>query len=617
MCGIVGGVAERNVVPILIEGLRRLEYRGYDSAGLAVLNDTGIDRARAVGKVQNLADLVAESRVSGFDGIAHTRWATHGKPAERNAHPHVSEDRIVLVHNGIIENAFDLREKLEAQGVVFASETDTEVVVHLLAQISKTETDWLMAVKKTLAQLHGSFALAILNKDIAGRLIVARQGSPLVIGKGFGEHFVASDQMALLPVTQQFIFLEEGDVADVTRDRVTIYDKDWRLLDAAARPVVQSNLTMDSVSKGEFRHFMAKEIHEQPSLIAESLEGRLLPTGVVSNLLGPDSDEMLKSIQAIKIVGCGTSFLSGEVARYWLEFLVDMPCQVEIASEFRYRQPSMFHNTLMVFISQSGETADTLSAMREAKARGFRTLAVVNVPESSMVREADMVLLTRAGREMSVASTKGFTTQLVAMMLLVLAIGKAKGNLTHEKSQELVNELRALPDVLRQILTKEKEDEIRQMAEKLALKDNAMFLGRGFMYPIAEEGALKMKELSYIHAEAYPAGELKHGPLALIDEKMPVVSVAPNDVLWAKLKSNLEEVSARGGELFVFSAAGMIDPSEFEHARYHNICLPITLTSLAPVAYVVPLQLLAYHTAVIRGTDVDQPRNLAKSVTVE
>lgn len=615
MCGIVGGVAERNVVPILVEGLRRLEYRGYDSAGLAVLNATGIERARAVGKVQNLADLVAEDSVSGNDGIAHTRWATHGKPAERNAHPHVSEDRIVLVHNGIIENAFTLREQLEAKGVVFSSETDTEVVVHLLAQVSKTEADWLQAVKKTLAQLHGSYALAILNKAMPGRMIVARQGSPLVIGKGFGEHFVASDQMALLPVTQQFIFLEEGDVADVTRESVTIYDKNWRLLSDADRPVVQSNLTLDAVSKGEYRHFMLKEIHEQPSLIAESLEGRLLTHGVVSNLLGPDSDDMLKAIQAIKIVGCGTSFLSGEVARYWLEYLVDMPCQVEIASEFRYRQPSMFQNTLMVFISQSGETADTLSAMREAKARGFKTLAIVNVPESSMVREADMVLLTRAGREMSVASTKGFTTQLVALMLLVLAIGKAKGTLSADESQALVNELRALPDVMHQVLAK--DEEIQLMAQKLALKDNAMFLGRGFMYPIAEEGALKMKELSYIHAEAYPAGELKHGPLALIDERMPVVSVAPNDVLWAKLKSNLEEVSARGGELFVFSAAGMIDPSEFEHARYHNICLPIQLTSLAPVAYIVPLQLLAYHTAVIRGTDVDQPRNLAKSVTVE
>lgn len=612
MCGIVGGVAERNVVPILVEGLRRLEYRGYDSAGLAVLTADGIDRARAVGKVQALADLVAEEGVEGRCGIAHTRWATHGKPAERNAHPHVSEERIVLVHNGIIENAFDLRERLEAQGMVFSSETDTEVVVHLLAQVSKSEPDWLEAVKKTLAQLEGSYALAILNKDIPGRLIVARQGSPLVIGCGFGENFVASDQMALLPVTQQFQFLEEGDVADVTRESVVIYDRHWQRVD---RPVVQSNLTLDAVSKGEYRHFMAKEIHEQPGLIAEALEGRLLASGVVSNLLGPDSDEMLKGIQAIKIVGCGTSFLSGEVARYWLEYLVDMPCQVEIASEFRYRQPSMFHNTLMVFISQSGETADTLSAMREAKARGFRTLAVVNVPESSMVREADMVLLTRAGREMSVASTKGFTTQLVALMLLVLAIGKAKGNMSPEVAQTLVHELRALPDVLRQVLTK--EDDIRQMAEKLALKDNAMFLGRGFMYPIAEEGALKMKELSYIHAEAYPAGELKHGPLALIDERMPVVSVAPNDVLWAKLKSNLEEVSARGGELFVFSAEGMIDPSEFEHARYHNICLPIALTSLAPVAYIVPLQLLAYHTAVIRGTDVDQPRNLAKSVTVE
>lgn len=612
MCGIVGGVAERNVVPILVEGLRRLEYRGYDSAGLAVLTADGIDRARAVGKVQALADLVAEEGMEGRCGIAHTRWATHGKPAERNAHPHVSEERIVLVHNGIIENAFELRERLEAQGMVFSSETDTEVVVHLLAQVSKSEPDWLEAVKKTLAQLEGSYALAILNKDIPGRLIVARQGSPLVIGCGFGENFVASDQMALLPVTQQFQFLEEGDVADVTRETVVIYDRHWQPVD---RPVVQSNLTLDAVSKGEYRHFMAKEIHEQPGLIAEALEGRLLASGVVSNLLGPDSDEMLKGIQAIKIVGCGTSFLSGEVARYWLEYLVDMPCQVEIASEFRYRQPSMFHNTLMVFISQSGETADTLSAMREAKARGFRTLAVVNVPESSMVREADMVLLTRAGREMSVASTKGFTTQLVALMLLVLAIGKAKGNMTPEVAQTLVHELRALPDVLRQVLTK--EDDIRQMAEKLALKDNAMFLGRGFMYPIAEEGALKMKELSYIHAEAYPAGELKHGPLALIDERMPVVSVAPNDVLWAKLKSNLEEVSARGGELFVFSAEGMIDPSEFEHARYHNICLPIALTSLAPVAYIVPLQLLAYHTAVIRGTDVDQPRNLAKSVTVE
>lgn len=615
MCGIVGGVAERNVVPILIEGLRRLEYRGYDSAGLAVLNEKGIDRARAVGKVQNLADLVAEEGVAGVYGIAHTRWATHGKPAERNAHPHVSEDRIVLVHNGIIENAFDLREAMQAQGVVFSSETDTEVVVHLLAQESKKTSDWLQAVKNTLAKLHGSFALAILNKDIPGRMIVAREGSPLVIGLGFGEKFVASDQMALLPVTQQFIFLEEGDVADITKDSLTIYDRQWRRLESSERPVVQSNLTNDSVSKGEYRHFMLKEIHEQPSLIAESLEGRLLPNGVVSNLLGPDSDDMLGSIEAIKVVGCGTSFLSGEVARYWLEYLVDMPCQVEIASEFRYRQPSMFKNTLMVFISQSGETADTLSAMREAKARGFKTLAVVNVPESSMVREADMVLLTRAGREMSVASTKGFTTQLVAMMLLVLAIGKAKGNLKDEDAQVLVNELRALPDTLRQVLTK--DDEIQQMAQKLALKDNAMFLGRGFMYPIAEEGALKMKELSYIHAEAYPAGELKHGPLALIDDKMPVVSVAPNDVLWAKLKSNLEEVSARGGELFVFSAAGMIDPSEFEHARYHNICLPIQLNSLAPVAYVVPLQLLAYHTAVIRGTDVDQPRNLAKSVTVE
>ncbi|MGC9457409.1 MAG: glutamine--fructose-6-phosphate transaminase (isomerizing) [Halothiobacillaceae bacterium] len=613
MCGIVGAVAERNVWPILLEGLRRLEYRGYDSAGLAVLDDSGaIGRCRALGKVQALADRVAEAPPLGSTGVAHTRWATHGAPAEHNAHPHMAGDRVALVHNGIIENHSRLREELVAAGCRFESDTDTEVVAHLIGQFLQGGATPAEAFEQALKRLDGAYALAVIFAQEPEHLYCARRGSPLVVGLGVGEHFLASDALALLPVTQRFVFLEEGDRAVVSRDAVRILDAAGRPVE---RPVRESSLAGDVVEKGGFRHFMLKEIHEQPRAVADTLQGRLLDDRLLPAILGPDADQRLAAVRRVRIVACGTSHHAGLVARYWFEDILRVPCQVEVASEFHYRNPVLEPGTLLVAISQSGETADTLSALRAARLRqpDILVLGVCNAPESSLVRESDLVLMTHAGPEVSVASTKAFSTQLVALGLLLMAVGRATGRMTPDQEARIVGGLNKIPARLADVL--EHDEAVRQLAERLVEKHHALFLGRGTMYPIALEGALKLKEISYIHAEGYPAGELKHGPLALIDEDMPVIAVAPQDDLVDKLVSNLEEVAARGAELFVFA-------DERVRIRPHPrmTVLPVTANLgriSAPVIFNIPLQLLAYHVAVLKGTDVDQPRNLAKSVTVE
>lgn len=610
MCGIIGAVAERDVVPILLEGLRRLEYRGYDSAGVAVIDkDACIDRVRTVGKVAQLDAAIQESPVAGKTGIAHTRWATHGKPSQSNAHPHICRKRVAIVHNGIIENHELLRSRQTEGGHAFTSETDTEVVVHQIYDHQQQGKSLLEAVRATVADLDGAYALGVISNDDPERIVAARRGSPLVIGIGIGEHFIASDVAALLPVTQKFIFLEDGDIADITRDSLTIYNAQGEIVD---RPLKVSQLSADAMERGTYRHYMLKEIFEQPRAIAETLEGRLSGDTVLEQSFGPGAKEILDNVKGVHIIACGTSYHAGLVAKYWFEAIAGVPCSVEVASEFRYRHPIARRNSLVIAISQSGETADTLAALQEAKKLGFgHTLAICNVPESSIVREADLTLMTRAGPEIGVASTKAFTTQLVALMLLVIVLGRRHG-MAAQTEIKLVEQLRSLPRCIEDVLGLNKA--IEELAEFFANKHNALFLGRGAQYPVAMEGALKLKEISYIHAEAYPAGELKHGPLALVDAEMPVISVAPNNELLEKLKSNLQEVRARGGELIVF-ADEQADMKSASNVRVMTVAP--TEDPVAPIIYTVPLQLLSYYVAVLKGTDVDQPRNLAKSVTVE
>jgi glucosamine--fructose-6-phosphate aminotransferase (isomerizing) len=608
MCGIVGAVAQRNVVPILIEGLQRLEYRGYDSAGLAVRQSDGhLGRIRAVGKVAMLRQLVETNPIEGDLGIAHTRWATHGMPAERNAHPHMSGEKVAVVHNGIIENHAELREELKAKGYFFTSETDTEVIAHLLAHLLESEPDLLKAVQKAVRQLVGAYGLAVSSPDEPDRLVVARAGSPLVVGLGVGENFIASDVFALLPVTQRFLFLEEGDIAEIRRDGIRVFDVAGN---PAQRPERISQISASTADKGPYRHYMLKEIFEQPAVIAETLEGRIHKGRLLEESFGHEARALFDKTLGVHIIACGTSYHAGLVARYWLEE-IGIPCSVEVASEYRYRKVVVPPGTLFLSISQSGETADTLAALRFAKQAGYvGSLTICNVPESSLTRESDVALMTRAGPEIGVASTKAFTTQLTALRLVALALARRRG-LTAEDERRLVDELHALPRQVEVVL--ELSESIRAMADAFSDKHDALFLGRGAFYPIALEGALKLKEISYIHAEAYPAGELKHGPLALVDASMPVVCALPDDPLLDKVLSNLQEVRARGGELFLFSDHKV----KIELDRYQNLTLADIYPSTAPIVYSVPLQLLAYHVAVLKGTDVDQPRNLAKSVTVE
>ncbi|WP_207831395.1 glutamine--fructose-6-phosphate transaminase (isomerizing) [Pseudomonas sp. 43(2021)] len=611
MCGIVGAVAERNITAILIEGLKRLEYRGYDSAGLAVLTQNGeLQRRRRIGKVSELQAAVAAEPLAGQLGIAHTRWATHGAPTEGNAHPHFSGSEVAVVHNGIIENHEELREELKDLGYVFTSQTDTEVIVHLIHHTLKSIPDLTDALKAAVKRLHGAYGLALISAKQPDRLVAARSGSPLVIGLGLGENFLASDQLALRQVTDRFMYLEEGDIAEIRRDQVSIWDQDGHKVQ---RETVQYHEGAEAADKGAYRHFMLKEIHEQPSVVQRTLEGRLGKDNVMVQAFGPKAAELFAKVRNVQIVACGTSYHAGMVARYWLESLAGIPCQVEVASEFRYRKVVVQSDTLFVSISQSGETADTLAALRNAKELGFLgSLAICNVGISSLVRESDLTLLTLAGPEIGVASTKAFTTQLVSLMLLTLALGQVRGTLEAGVEAELVEELRRLPARLGEALAMDAT--VEKIAELFADKHHTLFLGRGAQYPVAMEGALKLKEISYIHAEAYPAGELKHGPLALVDNDMPVVTVAPNNELLEKLKSNLQEVRARGGELVVFAdeQAGMTNGE-----GTHVIKVPHIADALAPILYTIPLQLLSYYVAVLKGTDVDQPRNLAKSVTVE
>ncbi|WP_166362216.1 glutamine--fructose-6-phosphate transaminase (isomerizing) [Pseudomonas akapageensis] len=611
MCGIVGAVAERNITAILIEGLKRLEYRGYDSAGLAIVTNAGmLERRRRIGKVSELEAAVAAEPIAGQLGIAHTRWATHGAPSEHNAHPHFSGNDVAVVHNGIIENHEELRERLKGLGYVFSSETDTEVIVHLLHHTLKTQPDLAQALKLAVKELHGAYGLAVISLAQPDRLLAARSGSPLVIGLGHGENFLASDQLALRQVTDRFMYLEEGDIAEIRRDEVNIWDVNGK---PVVRETVQYHEGAEAADKGEFRHFMLKEIHEQPKVVQRTLEGRLAQNHVLVQAFGPQAAELFAKVRNVQIVACGTSYHAGMVARYWLEGLAGIPCQVEVASEFRYRKVVVQPDTLFVSISQSGETADTLAALRNAKELGFlASLAICNVGISSLVRESDLTLLTQAGPEIGVASTKAFTTQLVGLMLLTLSLGQVRGTLAAGVEAELVEELRRLPTRLGEALSMDAT--VEKVAELFADKHHTLFLGRGAQFPVAMEGALKLKEISYIHAEAYPAGELKHGPLALVDNDMPVVTVAPNNELLEKLKSNLQEVRARGGELIVFADE---NASLSNGPGTHVIAMPHIIDALAPILYTIPLQLLSYYVAVLKGTDVDQPRNLAKSVTVE
>ncbi len=610
MCGIVGAVAQRDVVEILVEGLRRLEYRGYDSAGVAVIDShANLQRVRRLGKVKELSDAVELNPLPGGTGIAHTRWATHGEPSERNAHPHTSKNNIAVVHNGIIENHESLRASLKSDGFEFESDTDTEVIAHLVEKELSDSSSLLEAVKKAVAQLEGAYGTVIMDKEDNSRLVVARSGSPLVIGLGIGENFIASDQLALLPVTRRFIFLEEGDVAEITRHKINIFDKDGQEVE---REIHESTASYDAGDKGQYRHYMLKEIYEQPSAVNNTLEGRLSQDSVLDETFGNGASELFEKVKHVQIVACGTSYHSGMVARYWLESLAGVSCNVEIASEFRYRKSFVQPNSLLVTISQSGETADTLAALRLSKELGYLgSLTICNVAGSSLVRESDLAFMTRAGAEIGVASTKAFTTQLVGLAMMVIAIGKYNG-LDEAKQKELVEALKSVPTKLEESLSL--ADQIEGLAEEFADKHHSLFLGRGDQYPIAMEGALKLKEISYIHAEAYAAGELKHGPLALIDAEMPIIVVAPNNELLEKLKSNVEEVRARGGILFVFADANARFESD-ETMRVINV--PHTHDWIAPIIYTLPLQLLSYYVAIIKGTDVDQPRNLAKSVTVE
>lgn len=616
MCGIVAGVAERNVTPILLEGLRRLEYRGYDSSGIALLSADGVlKRVRALGKVKKLEDKIEqEADFTGNIGIAHTRWATHGAPAENNAHPHICNNKVAVVHNGIIENYQVLKQAQLKDGYRFTSETDTEVVAHAIHQQLETTDDLFRAVSRAVSQFEGAYALGVIATNDPNTLVAARKGSPLVIGIGFGEHFIASDVSALLPVTQNFIFLEEGDVAKLTRQSIEIYDVNGNRVE---RPVKQSNLSITAVELGEHRHYMHKEIFEQPQAVIDTLEGRITQDKVLVSSFGHEAEAIFQSIKQLHIIACGTSYHAGLVAKYWIEDIADIPCQVEVASEYRYRNPVIQNDTLFVTLSQSGETADTLAALQQIKSKrdgkNIPTLTICNVAESSLTRESDLCYLTHAGPEIGVASTKAFTTQLVALALLITSIGKVKQTINEEREALIVNGLQKLPSLIANALTH--EDEIKEVAELFADKEHALFLGRGTMYPIAMEGALKLKEISYIHAEAYPAGELKHGPLALIDESMPVVAIAPLDDLLEKLRSNLQEVKARGGQMIVFEDE-LSDTSSEEGFKIIKATTNVGRIT-APITYNILLQLLSYHVALIKGTDVDQPRNLAKSVTVE
>ena len=607
MCGIVGALAQRDVSSILLEGLHRLEYRGYDSAGIALINDNKLERFRALGKVKELDAKVSPDQ-SGHIGIAHTRWATHGEPSESNAHPHFSNDRVAVVHNGIIENYIEIRERLLSQGYEFSSETDSEVVAHLIN--SYFQDDLFTAVKKAVDELEGAFALGIIATNDPDTLVACRRGNPLVVGIGIKENFIASDVSALLPVTNKFAFVEEGDYVVLKQKKFQIYDSGGNEKD----PEIHiSELNSDSTSKGEYRHYMLKEIHEQGHAVAECLEGRINDETVLGSIFGPGADDIFNKVENIQIIACGTSSLAGMVARYWIESALDIPCQVEVASEFRYRKSVVPKNTLFVTLSQSGETADTLSALRSLDSENYcGTLSICNAPESSLVRESDLVMMTRAGPEIGVASTKAFTTQLVAMLLMLMSIGKRQNRLEDSVIAEIVAELKSLPGLIDRLL--KLEGKIETIAQDFVEKQNALFLGRGEHYPIAMEGALKLKEISYIHAEAYPAGELKHGPLALVDSEMPVVVVAPNDELLEKLHSNMQEVKARGGCLYVFAHRGANLEADDDDVLIEMDCDTRWVT---PILSVVPLQILSYHVAVLRGTDVDQPRNLAKSVTVE
>ncbi len=611
MCGIVGAIAERNISAILVEGLKRLEYRGYDSAGVAIFTSEGtLQRCRRSGKVAELDQALAGEPLLGRLGIAHTRWATHGAPCERNAHPHFSGTELAVAHNGIIENHEALRERLQGLGYVFTSDTDTETIVHLLHHKLQEHADLADALKAAIPELHGAYGLAVISAQQPDRLLAARSGSPLVIGLGMGENFLASDQLALRQVTDRFMYLEEGDIAEIRRDSVQIWDQHGQ---SVQREQVQYHEGAEAADKGAYRHFMLKEIHEQPKVVQRTLEGRLGSDHVLVQAFGPQAAELFAQVKNVQIVACGTSYHAGMVARYWLEELAGIPCQIEVASEFRYRKVVVHPDSLFVSISQSGETADTLAALRNAKELGFlSSLAICNVGTSSLVRESALTLLTQAGPEIGVASTKAFTTQLVALLLLTLSLGQVRGTLSKANEAELVDELRRLPTRLGEALAMDKT--VEKIAELFAEKHHTLFLGRGAQYPVAMEGALKLKEISYIHAEAYPAGELKHGPLALVDSDMPVVTVAPNNELLEKLKSNLQEVRARGGELIVFAdeQAGMSNGE-----GTHVVNVPHVHAVLAPILYTLPLQLLSYYVAVLQGTDVDQPRNLAKSVTVE
>ena len=608
MCGIVGAIAERNVVSILLQGLQRLEYRGYDSAGLAMVHDGKLQRVRSTGRVAELTTRSAAT--TGHLGIAHTRWATHGAPSERNAHPHLSNDLIAVVHNGIIENYEEVRTQLTAAGYVFTSDTDSEVIAHLIHSHYVRNKNLLAATQAALAELVGAYAIGVVAADNANALICARKGSPLLLGVGDGENFIASDVSALLPVTKNVIYLEEGDVAEVGLRGCRIFDAHGKKV---KRPVHVSELSNESVELGEYRHYMQKEIHEQPQALADTLEGVCNSQSLIAGIFGAEAAASFAQVDSILILACGTSHHAGMVARYWLEEIAGVPCTVEIASEYRYRVSVANPKTLVVAISQSGETADTLAAMNHAKSMGHKhTLAICNVPESALIRISTLRFLTRAGPEIGVASTKAFTTQLAALFLLTLIMAKQRGKLSAPAEQQHLHALRHLPRAVQAVL--KLEPEITKLAERFADKRHALFLGRGLHYPIALEGALKLKEISYIHAEAYPAGELKHGPLALVDKDMPVIAVAPNDVLLEKLKSNLQEVRARGGELYVFADSG----TRFQSSEgVHLMQMPEHAGYLSPILHTVALQMLAYHVALQKGTDVDKPRNLAKSVTVE
>ncbi|MFA7554905.1 MAG: glutamine--fructose-6-phosphate transaminase (isomerizing) [Spongiibacteraceae bacterium] len=609
MCGIVGAVARREVSAILIAGLKRLEYRGYDSAGVAIIDSSqNIGCIKTLGKVSVLDEALKNSPLAGSTGIAHTRWATHGRPSKENAHPHLSNEKIALVHNGIIENHEELRAELTAKGYVFKSQTDTETIVHLIHLAMESGLDVLAAVRDSVKKLEGAFGLAVISKDEPEKIICTRSGSPLVIGLGIGENFIASDQLALRQVTDRFIYLDEGDLAEITPDSYTIWNKDNAEVE---RKILHLTDSSNAADKGDYRHYMLKEIFEQPEVVKQTLQGRIGKDHILEQAFGVEAKAILDKVQNVQIIACGTSYHAGMVAQYWLEGIAGIPCRVEVASEFRYRKFVVQPDTLLLTISQSGETADSLAALRLAKTLGYAsTMTICNVAQSSLVRESDLALMTEAGPEIGVASTKAFTTQLVALLLLTVAIGRRR-KLSKETEASIVRALHSLPEMMQKTLAM--DEHINEVSKAFAEKHHALFLGRGALWPIAMEGALKLKEISYIHAESYAAGELKHGPLALVDADMPVIAVAPDDELLEKLKSNLEEVRARGGELFVFTNK----ISGFSNEDIHLINVPSVPDIIAPIIYTLPLQLLSYHVAVLKGTDVDQPRNLAKSVTVE